>query len=438
MKVRDLLTKNSFVIHLPRDEERIKRMRESFEKYNIPMPVISSAVDARSPEVAPRIDRLLSSHHTVMEFKTEVACAMSHVALLTFALNNNLEYITVFEDDVTIGPFADRLLNVELPPDWDVLYLGHCPNHVSRNPASICPPYSRRVIDNWVHFTSSNDSAFGMYGYCIHRNVLKSILDSYTFQCALDYHLLRNHGTLRAFGLYPCLLIHDYNFGSYSNPMRTETYDWHVIIDNGWPLFACSLLHSVLSIIDPKIAGISLCMIFLSALQGWDRKKEMEELKRSIRNFPGLHGCDSYAPFVDLWSKSEEVEAMSDLKGLPWSSGVFVWGHTLLGLVRDGRPIPWERQYIVAKPRHLAISASSWIQFVDYDMNGPWMMLPTHKTLTFNTIVKDGIGYPENAEQHLKELYGADCLDVVRSPSHVGSWGVPKEFRAELAYSIFR
>ncbi len=432
MKVIDLLENNSFVINLPRDKERLDRLMNSFDRHDIKRPRVTNAVDARSPDVATKIDALIQSKHTVLEYPTEVACAMSHIALLSYALKNDLEYITVFEDDVTLCPFAKELSQVELPAIWDVLYLGHCPNHRDRNPASICPPYARPVRDNWVHFTDSSDSAFGMYGYAIHRRVMKHILDSYTFQCAVDYHLMRNHGTLEAYGLYPCLVVHDYNFGSYSNPLRTESYTVHFAMDMAWPLLACSALHAMMGFVNKDVAVLSLLMIVLSLVQGFVRKSEMEARKRTTPNFPGIYGCDSYAPFVDVWSVADFEKAMAHLKALPWADGLFVWGHTLLGLVRDGKPIAWEPYLVVAKPRNMKLENVPFIKFTEYEEDGPWLVFPSHRTLKFNTRVRDGIGFPEDAESQLKRMFTEDCLDIIRSPSHVEGWGVPISYWACL------
>lgn len=54
-------------------------------------------------------------------------CHLSHAKSLQFAKDLEAENILIFEDDVEFFPNAVENLNqalVELPPDWDMLYLG--------------------------------------------------------------------------------------------------------------------------------------------------------------------------------------------------------------------------------------------------------------------------------------------------------------------------
>lgn len=54
----------------------------------------------------------------------EIGCALSHIALWDFAVENDLDYINIFEDDVHLGENAKELLEVDyLPKDIDVLKL---------------------------------------------------------------------------------------------------------------------------------------------------------------------------------------------------------------------------------------------------------------------------------------------------------------------------
>ena len=54
----------------------------------------------------------------------EISCALSHVALWNLVLENNLDYINIFEDDIYLGENAKDLLVVDyIPEDTDVLKL---------------------------------------------------------------------------------------------------------------------------------------------------------------------------------------------------------------------------------------------------------------------------------------------------------------------------
>ena len=54
----------------------------------------------------------------------EIACALSHIILWNFVLENNLDYINIFEDDIYLGENARELLEIDyIPKDTDILKL---------------------------------------------------------------------------------------------------------------------------------------------------------------------------------------------------------------------------------------------------------------------------------------------------------------------------
>lgn len=54
----------------------------------------------------------------------EIACALSHIVLWNFVLENNLDYINIFEDDIYLGENAKELLEIDyIPKDTDILKL---------------------------------------------------------------------------------------------------------------------------------------------------------------------------------------------------------------------------------------------------------------------------------------------------------------------------
>jgi glycosyl transferase, family 25 len=63
--------------------------------------------------------------------KGEIACSLSHRMIYQAMVNNNWQRVLIFEDDVvpdfaTLPLLADCLK--ELPPDWDLFYLGYLKN----------------------------------------------------------------------------------------------------------------------------------------------------------------------------------------------------------------------------------------------------------------------------------------------------------------------
>ncbi len=437
MKIRDLLEKNSVVISLDHDRKRRARLADSFARYRIPMPKRVPACSAADPKHNQRLTSILSKGHSFFTSTTELACAVSHISCIQHAYNKGWDYVVILEDDVVAGPFAAAVLGRDLPAEWDIVYLAHTPNHPLRNTASVVPSYHRRKpTHGWYHFDSDKDCAFGTYAYAVHRNAMKLILESYTFHVPLDYHLMRNHSKFRVYGAYPSLVYHDYRFGSYSNPSRSNAYSAFAYLKNASPLIHTAFT-SLYSLAPISVKGAIVVTVFLlsyAVIVAVYRTRWMGALRRSEPNFPGIYGVDDYAPFCDLLSKGEEEARLTSLKALQWEKGMFVWRHTLLGLVRDGRPIPWEREVVVAKPVKVAVlNKPDSVRFIDYTEKDGWFYLADgHRILGFETHLKDGIGYPATPEHHIASLYGTDALATIRSPTRILDWTVPHEYRASI------
>ena len=58
-----------------------------------------------------------------------LCCSISHIKLLREFIENDQEYLTVFEDDIIFPLEFDNQINRivdNLPDDFDIVYLGHC------------------------------------------------------------------------------------------------------------------------------------------------------------------------------------------------------------------------------------------------------------------------------------------------------------------------
>lgn len=64
--------------------------------------------------------------------KSILGCALSHVGVYKDAVKNGYEKVLIMEDDITVdhgkGAFLSKSLQ-ELPPDWELLYLGYLNNN---------------------------------------------------------------------------------------------------------------------------------------------------------------------------------------------------------------------------------------------------------------------------------------------------------------------
>lgn len=111
-----------YCVNLDRRTDRWERTLEILSPLGI-APERWSAVDAKTSVQAQPNSRLMAS---------EVACTMSHIALLQSFVASGRDKCLVFEDDVDFFGHFESVFNnavFYLPPVWDVFYLGA--NHVT-------------------------------------------------------------------------------------------------------------------------------------------------------------------------------------------------------------------------------------------------------------------------------------------------------------------
>ena len=448
MKVKNLLEKRTYVINMEKDKHRLHRFYESFDTYGIRRPTRVIAVDANHPKNKKLVSSILTSGHTYLEYPTEVGCALSHWSILSKAMKEGWEWVVVFEDDVTLSPFIHQLLERDIPEDWEFIYLSHCPNHSKRNPASICPPYhSHKPIKGWFHFNSSKDTAFGMYSYAIKTSAIQKILQSFSFHVPLDYHIMKNHSLINTYGLYPCLTIHDYHYGSYSNPLRTELYPTGTSLQLVSSSIYASLLTSILGYKNINFTYLTILILLTEITRGIKKIQKMEHFKKITPNFPGIYGIDTYAPFHDKWSQKDINQLKKELESIESRNDIFPWRHTLLGITRDNKIIPWENYIYLAHPQSYNPPSSKYIKWIPYTKKDGIIHIDSYRYPYF--MFKDGnihginIKYPDIYSDILKRIYGDDCMEVIRSPSYIdigfmgvlGRWKVPEKYRCSIRLS---
>lgn len=114
--------KNKFCINLDRRLDRWEECQKEFSKHKIENVVRFSATDG-NPENLP-------NNMIRPPIKGNLGCTISHLKILKFAKENNMENIMVFEDDVVFMENFNEKFNEyfkQVPNDWDMLYF--CGNH---------------------------------------------------------------------------------------------------------------------------------------------------------------------------------------------------------------------------------------------------------------------------------------------------------------------
>lgn len=103
----------SYCINLDRRPDRWKKVQSEFEFYAIKDVERFPAIDSNTINLYRNISR------------GEIACLLSHFELLKAAKWFDLDYVTIYEDDVEFNPDYNTLFDLnDVPADWDMIYLG--------------------------------------------------------------------------------------------------------------------------------------------------------------------------------------------------------------------------------------------------------------------------------------------------------------------------
>ena len=111
---------NNFVISLKSATERREHINNEFGKHNVSFEFF----DALTPDTARDYAKSIGLNPDTANLTPgELACMMSHVAIWKKAINENLSYVTIFEDDVYLGEDAHYLLNQTnwIQPEWNII-----------------------------------------------------------------------------------------------------------------------------------------------------------------------------------------------------------------------------------------------------------------------------------------------------------------------------
>lgn len=110
----------NFVISLQSATERREHINNEFGKHNVNFEFFDALTPDTAKDYALSLGLNLDSSSLT---SGELACMMSHVAIWKKTIDENIPYVTVFEDDVYLGEDAEKLLNSTdwIQPDWHII-----------------------------------------------------------------------------------------------------------------------------------------------------------------------------------------------------------------------------------------------------------------------------------------------------------------------------
>ena len=160
---------HNYVISLTRETKRRKHIEQEFGRQNILFSFFDAVTPDRIEDVAKKFNIILDRSSEAKLWDGEIGCALSHISLWNLALEKNLDYINIFEDDIYLGENAKELLEVDyLSDDIDVLKLEANGKMVFRTPKAV--KYDRKVYP--ITFKQS-----GTAGYTVTAKGAKYLLE---------------------------------------------------------------------------------------------------------------------------------------------------------------------------------------------------------------------------------------------------------------------
>ena len=131
----------SFVINLPHDGQRLRRFKRLYREgdfADVPLTVVEGVngknvrwEDYVAPDALDKLKKMVTSGYREDHpdlTPGAVGCYLSHMRVFELVASCGHPYAYVFEDDADILPGAraafDRALS-RIPPDWDIVLLGH-------------------------------------------------------------------------------------------------------------------------------------------------------------------------------------------------------------------------------------------------------------------------------------------------------------------------
>lgn len=198
----------SIVISLNTAIQRRQHIEKEFGKQGISF----SFFDAATPSTASILAEKLN-----LKFKEnvlsagELACFMSHVCIWQKMLDENIQYLAVFEDDVYLGQNAEVFLNQNewIQPDWHILKLEAFADRIMHDSRGISVGFSREIYK----LTGSHLGAAGYILSLKAAEYLMALLRRDVIEEPLDHLLFDTKFHKNGFSLYqmkPAICIQSY------------------------------------------------------------------------------------------------------------------------------------------------------------------------------------------------------------------------------------
>jgi GR25 family glycosyltransferase involved in LPS biosynthesis len=193
------------VINLDKAHERWKSVKNEFIKENL-NPERIQAIDSKNINL-----NLTSTKCKFICPTVAIAITMSHIKSWHFALKSGEESVLICEDDVLLKKDFSRSLELakkELPPNWDILFVGclFCQKNSSLASLLMNLSFKKNILanENYSEHLKIPEFVFGSHAYLVSKQGLLKLLHYFSkIDNAVDIqlHNLISDQKLHAFSL---------------------------------------------------------------------------------------------------------------------------------------------------------------------------------------------------------------------------------------------
>lgn len=160
-----------YVISLTTSKDRHRHIQNEFDKQSIGFEFFDAITPNLIDQSCQKLEINLANAYLS---PTEKACFLSHVMLMQKAIDDNLPYVAIFEDDIYLGEHAYLYLtdgNYLKQNNIDILKLETFLQHRKINKKRTIPCFDNRTI------YPLNEYHLGMAGYIISRTAIQTFLN---------------------------------------------------------------------------------------------------------------------------------------------------------------------------------------------------------------------------------------------------------------------
>jgi GR25 family glycosyltransferase involved in LPS biosynthesis len=177
------------LINLTRRPDRLETVSEELKIFENTIPInIFPAIDGNMLKPSAELSYLFSNNDFGMR-RGMVGCALSHLKIWKNMVDENIDYMLIFEDDIILCDKFEQELVECLNEDFDLLILGHVnrednhlydtsiPPSILNNPRLSPPSGEKKTFKQFKRHDAEAFSCGGFFGYILNKRCARLLLE---------------------------------------------------------------------------------------------------------------------------------------------------------------------------------------------------------------------------------------------------------------------